>query len=493
MDKTFKMTTDIPASILTPDAVETRLGTLKFFDGLPDAATVQKVYDNLDFQRGVQAFLAALPAATLFAERSGYRSFGPDNHTVLITESLLDSRSLFTVANAEILYNLAWLDTKDGPLVIEIPPNVLGFINDFWSRYVGDVGRAGADRGAGGRYLLLPPDHADAVPDGYTVLRSRTYGHKLLFRTFAVDGDLRPAVENTKQHLRVYPLAAAGDPPKMTFVDVSGRFFSNVPNVDASLFDDVATVVHEEPLDAVDPETRGLLASIGIRKDAPFAPDARMQAILAEAAAVGNATARAIVFATREREAYYYPDGAWKMAWVGGDPGFAPGGVLDLDARTLYCYATQGVSPAMSVKMVGVGSQYAYAERDAARRYLDGGKTYRLHLPPDVPVKEFWAVTIYDTQTRSMLRTAQVLPEVSSQMPGTVINPDSSADVYFGPEPPAGKEPNWIQTVPGKGWFVTLRLYAPLEPWFDKTWRPGEIELDGPTCDVNDRPERGET
>jgi hypothetical protein len=294
-----------------------------------------------------------------------------------------------------------------------------------------------------------------------------------------VDGDLRPAVENTKQHFRVYPLAAAGDPPKMTFVDVSGRCFSNVPNVDASFFEDVAEVVHEEPLDAVDAETRGLLAAIGIRKDAPFAPDARMQGILAEAAAVGNATARAIVFATREREAYYYPDGAWKMAWVGGDPGFSPGGVLDLDARTLYCYATQGVSPAMSVKMVGVGSQYAYAEHDAAGRYLDGAKTYRLHLPPDVPVKEFWAATVYDPQTRSMLQTEQVLPEISSQMPGTVINADTSTDVYFGPEPPAGKEPNWIQTVPGKGWFVTLRLYAPLEPWFDKTWRPGEIELVG--------------
>ncbi len=164
------------------------------------------------------------------------------------------------------------------------------------------------------------------------------------------------------------------------------------------------------------------------------------------------------------------------MAWIGGDPGFAPGGILDLDARTLYCYATQGVSPAMSLKMVGVGSQYAYIEHDADGRYLDGGKSYRLHLPPDVPVKEFWAVTIYDPQTRSMLRTEQLLPEVSSKMPATVINPDTSADVYFGPEPAAGHESNWIQTVPGKGWFATMRLYAPLEPWFDKTWRPGEIE-----------------
>jgi len=478
MDPKYEMTTDIPASILTPDSVETRLGTLRFFDGFPDEETVQKVYENLDFQRAVQAYLAGLPAATLHAERAGYRTFGPDNHTVLITESRIDARSLYTVANAEVIYNLVWLDTTDGPLIVEIPPNTLGFINDFWSRWVTDVGRPGPDRGAGGRYLLLPPDHEGDVPDGYTaVLRSRTFGNKLLFRTFPVGGDVRPAVENTKQRFRLTRLAATPEPLELTFVDVSGKFFSNVPNTDVTLFGDVAAVVHEEPLDAVDPEIRGLLASIGIRRDAPFAPDARLQGILAEAAAVANATARAIFFAKRERDAnYYYEEGFWKNGFVGGDPGFSPHGVLDLDARTLLCYATQGVSPAMSLKMVGVGSQYAYIDHDAEGRYLDGARSYRLHLPPGVPVQEFWAVTIYDPQTRCMLMTGQALPEVSSEMPATVINPDTSADVYFGPEAPAGHENNWIETVPGKGWFATMRLYAPLEPWFDKTWRPGEIE-----------------
>lgn len=477
MSAKYKMTTDIPGSITTPDSVETRLGTLRFFDGFPDEATVQKVYDNLDFQRAVQAYLVGLAPAALFAERAGYRTFGPDNRTVLITESAIDSRSLYTVANAEVLYNLIWLDTRVGPLVVEIPPNALGFVNDFWSRWVTDVGRPGPDRGAGGRYLLLPPGFADDVPDGYVVLRSRTYGNKLLFRTFPVDGDQSAGVENSKQHFRVFPLGATGEPSGLTFVNVSGRYFSNVPNTDVTLFDDVSAVVHEELLDAVDPETRGLLASIGIRRDAPFVPDARMQAILVEAAAVGNATGRALVFATRDPAGYYYPDGAWKNGFIGGVPGFSPDGVLDLDARTLLCYATQGVSPAMSLKMIGVGSQYAYIDHDADGRYLDGGRTYRLHLPPDVPVKEFWALTVYDPQTRSMLQTAQMLPEVSSQMPRTVINPDTSADVWFGPEAPVGHDANWIQTVPGKGWFATMRLYAPLEPWFDKTWRPGEIEI----------------
>jgi hypothetical protein len=477
MQNKVKMATDIPASILTRDSVETRLGTLRFFDGFPDDATVQTVYDNLDFQRGVQAFLTALPAGDMCALREGYRAFGPDNQTLLVTESLMDSHTLYFVANTETVYNMAWLDTKNGPLVIETPPNVLGFMSDFWSRHVTDVGRTGPDRGQGGKYLLLPPGYTDAVPDGYFVQHSRTYGNAIFFRAFMESGELRPAVDNTKQHYRVYPLDRAANPPAMEFVNISGRYMNTIPPSDASLFELVAIVVQEEPLDAVDPETRGLLAAIGIRKDKPFAPDARMQAILAEAAAVGNATARAILFSTREPDLYYYPNSTWTMAYPGDDTEFSPGGVLDLDARTYYFSATTQISPAMWVKMVGAGSQYASAEHDAAGRYLDGAKTYRLHLPPDIPAKDFWSVLVYDPQTRSMLQTDQQFPSLSSQKQGILMNPDTSVDVYFGPEPPAGKESNWIQTIPGKGWFVFLRLYGPLESWFDKTWRPGEIEL----------------
>jgi len=477
MGSKHKMTTEIPASITTPDSVETRLGMLRFFDGFPDEATVQTVYDNLDFQRGVQAFLIALPAASSYAFRTGFRTFGPDNQTVIIAESLVDSRSLFLTPNTETVYIGVWLDTKDGPLVLEVPPRMLGMVDDGWGRFVTDVGNAGPDHGKGGKYLLLPPDHTGDVPEGYFVLRSRTYGNLMIGRGFIVDGDLRPAVENAKANFRVYPLGSAADPPAMNFVNLSGAAVNTVFASDASFFEHVAAAVREEPLEATDPETRGLLAAIGIRKDEPFAPDARMKSILADAAAVGNATARAITFSTRDRDAYYYPNSAWKMLWIGNDPGFAPGGVLDPDGRTLFFYCGWGVSPAMTVKMVGVGSQYAVADHDATGRYLDGAKTYRLHLPPNIPAKDFWSVLVYDPQTRSMLQTDQQFPSTGSQKKGIVINPDTSVDVYFGPESPPGNEANWVQTIPGKGWWVALRLYGPLEPWFDKTWRPGEIEV----------------
>ena len=474
--KKYRMTTDIPASITTPIAVETSLGTFRFFDGFPDDATVKTVYDNLDFQRGVQAFLTALPAASMHATREGYRTFGPDNQTVLISESFLDSRTLYLVANSETIYLTVWANTTDGPLVIDAPPDMLGFIDDFWCRYVIDIGRAGPDKGKGGKYLLLPPDYNGSVPEGYYVAHSSTFGNFLLLRGFIYNGDIKASVDNMKKHFRIYPLAQAENPPEMNFINMSGKYFSCIPANDVSFFDDVNNVVQEEPLESVDPETRGLLASIGIRKGNTFSPDSRMKGILTDAAAVGNATARSIFFNTRDRGAYLYNDSWWKVAFWGNDYNFSPGGVLDLDARTWVFYGGTGISPAMMVKMVGVGSQYAVSDHDATGQYLDGAKNYRLHLPPDIPAKDFWSVIVYDPQTRSMLQTDQQFPGTGSQKNEITINPDNSVDVFFGPLAPTGYENNWIQTIPGKGWFVMLRLYGPLESWFDKTWRPGEIE-----------------
>jgi len=473
----YKMTTDIPSSITTPDVVETSLGTLRFFDGFPDEATVQKVYDNLDFQRGVQVFLTCIPPASANAFRTGIRTFGPDNQTVLISESLVDSRGIFLTGNTETIYNITWFDTHNGPMVIEIPAGVLGVIDDFWFRFVTDIGPLGPDKGNGGKFLLLPPDYTGNIPEGYFVLHSRTYGHWCFFRVFIESGDMKSAVDYAKQNYRAYPLALAENPPAMNFLNISGEFINTVHSNNFLFYEEVNQVVQEEPLDAVDPEVRGLLASIGIRKGEPFAPDERMKRILTDAAAVGNATARAINFSTRDEEAYFYPNSAWKAVFEGNDYKFSPGGVLNLDARSMYYYMATGSSPSWVEKMIGQLSQYIFNERDAEGQYLDGGKSYHMKLPPDIPAKKFWSLLVYDPQTRSMLQTDQQFPSISSLKQDIVVNPDSSVDIWFGPEPPAGKESNWIQTVPGKGWWIVLRIYGPLEPWFDKTWKPGEIEL----------------
>jgi hypothetical protein len=475
----LKMTTAIPPEITTPDSVDTRIGTLKFFDGIPDDATTQKIYDNLDFQRGVQAFLNAMPGAALTAFRPALRKFGAVDGNVLIFEQLMDSKALWLTPNTTVVYYASWIDTKAGPIVLESPPNTLGILDDHWFRYVSDFGNAGPDKGKGGKYLILPPGYKGEVPPGYFVLRPATYSVWLAGRGFLVNGDPKPAVAAIKQHLRIYPLAQAASPPVSKFINGSGIPHNTVHANNFHFFEEVNNIVQEEPAEALDPETLGLLASIGIEKGKPFAPDARMKAILVEAAAVGNATARALSFRTRIQEAYYYPNSAWYSNIPGGSYQFLlEPGVRNLDSRVLMHYYATGITPAMAIKMVGVGSQYAAAVTDSQGRPLDGSKTYKLRLPPNVPMKDFWSFTLYDNQTRSMLQTDQQFPSVNSTEKGIVTNPDGSVDVWFAPTLPAGvKEANWAQTIPGKGWNVLFRLYGPLEPWFDKTWRPGEFEL----------------
>jgi hypothetical protein len=477
--KKMKMTTEIPADITTPDTVETRLGTLRFKDGFPDEATVQKVYDNLDFQRGVDAFLNAMPGGSVEAIRKGFARMGANNNqTVLIFEDLMDSKSLFLTPNTESIYNVMWLDTKAGPVVLETPPNVLGVVDDHWFQYVADFGRVGPDKNQGGKFLLLPPGYTGEVPDGYFVLRPKTYGNAVFWRGFQENGSTAPAVASSKKFAKVYRLAEAADPPPMKFINVSGKEFNTIGANTFQFYEDVNAVVQYEPNEAYSPEILGQLAAIGIEKGKPFAPDARMKKILTEAVAVGNATARALVFRYRGEDAYYYANSAWFAAFIGGSYEFlSQPGVRNLDARAHFIYYATGVTPAMALKLVGRGSQYAAAATDSEGKPLDGSKTYKIHLPPNIPAKDFWSFVVYDNQTRSMLQTDQRLPSIGSDNKSVVINPDTSVDVWFGPTAPKGHESNWVQTVPGKGWNVLLRLYGPGESWFDKSWKPGEFEL----------------
>ena len=344
-------------------------------------------------------------------------------------------------------------------------------------RYVADLGNAGPDKGKGGKYLFLPPGYKGDVPQGYFVFKSRTFGNAFFTRGFLVNGDPGPAVESFHKNMRSYPLSEAANPHPAKFVNLSGKAFNTIGPNDYSFYEDVNTLIQEEPADSENPELLGQLMAIGIQKGKPFAPDERMKKILTDAVAVGNATARAISYRPRDPQVYFYPGKAWSTPFVGGSYLFLDDGARLLDARTYFFYNATGITPAMSMKMVGVGSQYAIAFFDADKNYLDGGKNYKLNIPANPPAKNFWSMIAYDTQTRSMVQTDQEFPSKASHTAGLQKNADGSYDLYFSPKAPAGKESNWIQTVPGRGWFACLRLYGPMEPWFNKTWKPGEIEL----------------
>jgi hypothetical protein len=474
----MKMTTSIPEGIATPDRLETRIGTLTSFDGVPDEKTTRHVYDELAFQRATQAFLSTLQIASMAAMENGLRSFGPPNKTALLFEELMDSKSLWLTPNTVSVYQALWLELGDEPMVIETPPNVLGFIDDAWFKYVVDFGNAGPDKGQGGKFLILPPGYEGDVPDGYFVARTPTYGNWVVWRGFQVDGSTRPAVEATKQRFRVYPWSQRNNPPQMNFIDVSGSEHNTIHRTDFGYWEELNQTIQAEPLEGLDPDIRGLLATIGIKKGKPFKPDPRMKEILTEAAKVGSVMARALTAKPEDQRHYLYPgERVWTNPFIQGRYDFLLDGCRLLDSRAYMHFYATGITPAMSIKNVGKGSQYAIAYLDKDGNALDGSKTYKIHLPPNVPAKDFWSFTLYDNQTRSMLQTDQRFPGLDNNKKGLKKNPDGSFNIYFAPEPPKGWENNWIQTVPGKGWNTIFRLYGPLQSFYDQTWKPGDPEL----------------
>jgi hypothetical protein len=473
-----KYSAKVPAFITTPKSVPTRIGRLKFFDGAPDQETVQKVYDQLDFGRGVEAFLTGMAAASVYAICEGGDQIGiKRNQGIGITEDLMDARSLFLTPNSTTVYVFSCVDLNAGPMVVEVPPNVLGPVDDAYFRFVTDVGLTGPDQGKGGKYLFVPPGYNGSLPsDGYFVIKTSTNSNLIFYRAFVQGGDIAAAVRSVKANARIYPLSAAANPPTPVFVNMSGKQFNTVHANNFKFYEELNAVVQNEPADFVAPETVGLFASIGIKKGKPFAPDARMKAILTDAVAVGNATARTILFASRDPRAKFYPDRQWFTAFIGGSYAFADGAERMLDARTIFHYYATGITPAMAAAKPGTGSAYAAAVRDAKGNYLEGGTTYKITLPAPIPAKQFWSFTVYDNQTRSMLETDQKAAGIDSNQKGIKANADGSVTVWFGPRAPAGQEANWVQTWPGKGWNALLRLYGPTEPWFDKTWKPGDFE-----------------
>jgi len=301
---------------------------------------------------------------------------------------------------------------------------------------------------------------------GYFTFRSPTYAAMFAMRGFQVNGKTDEAVKLMKQ-TKVYPLAKISSPVPMEFINGSKQNIDTLFPDNFHFFELLPKLVDEEPLEVFGPLERSQMQTIGIEKD-----DER-KALSDEAARLGGAMARANTYGPPS--SYFYPDRKWQGGPEGNTYLFKPDGAPQIDARNNVYYMAAGNSPAMMAKNVGKGSQYLWTYHDANGDYLDGAKTYNLHVLPDIPAENFWSIVVYDSLSGSELQNGQRLPSVS-QYTNPVVNTDGSIDVVFGPDKPKEKI-NWIRTVPGKGWFPIFRFYSPTEAYFDKKWKLEDIAV----------------
>ena len=460
--------------------VDSRVGELEFTSGYPTEATVAGLYDELDFQRAVQVYLWALPMASYGAMADAHKALGADSHTVVIADKLAEPRQLALTANRDTVYMSGVLDLREGPMVMELPPGLLGTMNNIWQQPLVDLGGPfSPEQNRGGRFLILPPGYDGPLPAvHHHIVRSDSNIVVFYLRGIPrTQEDIPEVVKQIKQY-RQYKLDEAANPPETRFVSLAGKDANLLTNEGFAYFEALARYINENPPREQDMAMLGMLESIGIAHGRMFEPDERMKAILTEAAIVGRAMAEVLAYNPRvPRDVLYaYPGKRqWKKIFF-ADPTFHEPEYMAIDLRSKYAFEAIGTAHSMVISVPGQGSQYIGAYQDADGTWLTGDHTYRIRLPRDVPANMFWSLTVYDNESRSMIQNEEGRPLVGS-VHGAIANKDGSFDLYFGPERPSNvPEQNWVQTTPGKGWFVYLRLYGPEQSYFDKTWVPGDAE-----------------
>ena len=464
----------------TVDSTSAPSAEYEFVNSYPLEATAQKSYDEVDMSRASVAYHFFYPTVSMEGTFQGNRDAGVEENKAALMMACGPKHVLFT-GNSDTPYMGGGIDLKEsGPMVIELPAGpYLGIINDHNFRWIADVGIPGPDAGKGGKHLLLPPDYKGTIPKGYYVSKSTTYKVLVGVRALPVNGDLQGAITAQKK-IKIFPLSSAASPRLVQLIDKTNdkvdltclRWENNI-----QYWEKVHKVIEEEPALEQYRAMYGVLAALGIEKGKPFTPDARMKKILEEAAKKGQKQMLVAAFASGRADKTVWTDRKWEWAalrWENGDFDLPTG--PDLEGRDHWFSQAVGVSPKMFLRTAGAGSLYWLGLRDKDGNYLDGSKTYKLSVPQPVPQKLFWSVTVYDAETRSQIQTNQDKAALRSLFELKDVSKTEPTNLYFGPQAPAGKEGQWIKTIPGKGWFVYLRLYGPEGPAFDETWKPGDFE-----------------
>ena len=432
-------------------------------------------------RRAMEAVIWGMPAVNYELMRQAMVTIGGAPNQIVYWSRPVGWKNQTLTPNPDTIYLMPFFNTKDvGPVVMEVPAadggTIVGSVDDCWQTAIEDVGPAGVDKGKGGKYLILPPDHKDKVPDGYIAMPSPTYQSYALLRSnyqSASDADIAKAVAYGRR-VKVYPLSKAANPPETTFIDAIDGMFDSTITYDARFFDALNRIVQIEPWLARDKAMIDSLKSIGIEKGKPFKPDATTRSALVEAAREARAWIRNRL-ETSYFPAPYYDGGRWH---VPASSEVVEGMQSNFANPDSYPVDNRGVTYAIayfSAKHLGAGQFYLMATKDSQGKALDGGTSYRMHVPAAAPVNQYWSVTAYDGATHALIRDTEWSSR-SSSSPGLVTNADGSVDISFGPTAPNGKKTNWVPTKTGSSFELLFRFYGPQKALFDKTWKLPDIE-----------------
>jgi hypothetical protein len=374
---------------------------------------------------------------------------------------------------------MSFFDLKNGPIVLDIPPgdadaSLTGNIMTVWQAAIEDVGLLGVDKGAGGKFVLVPPGYSDPMPEGFIMLKSDTYGPYTLLRSNLKshnEADVAKSIEYGKR-VKIYPLSQAANPPETVFADVQDIEYDSTIRYDASFYDNLNRIVQSEPWIERDRAMIDPLRTIGIEKGKPFAPDDATKAALTSA--IGEAKA---MLEARYDAGFppFFPDSRWMFPTLpeaidGQGTNYADTSKYAVNARALlYTYGY------ISIKRPGTAQFYLISIRDKDGEAMNGAKTYRLHVPPGAPVEQYWSVTVYDRETHALVKN---MPRASraSNAPDVQKNSDGSVDIFFGPKAPEGKDSNWVPTDPARKFELMFRVYGPKKEFFENKWILPDVE-----------------
>jgi len=462
-----------------PNEIRTSQGTFTLTEnGLPEQKTIPALFEEMDYQGAVQAYLWAMPFVNIAGSHKTNKYYGAKDPLDFLYMYKDPSVNGMLTPNTIVQYIVNFYDYKElGPMVMELPGGqVVGVVFDYQQHWVSDIGLTSPAGVSSETVLFLgpnqnPPD--EALAKGWRIERVHTNValHALRILNPAKDQALAKAY-------RIYPYSQRKNPPVNKVFQAKQddkTYFMAVPKGFA-YWERVNEVVQQEVVLNVDRYFMSNLKAIGIEKGKPFNPTDRQKNIMERAAFTGEKMAMAASFVPRSEYAIYSKDTKWFLPLT-LQPEHMTEYTQQFEDRVAWTYSAYGVSPSMQAKIPGKGSTYFAAYQDRDGDWLDGGKNYKFTVAPNPPAAQFWAFTLYNVATRGIILNGDDnRTELSSQIEELKSNKDGSVDLYFGPKAPAEHESNWIKTNKGEEWFAYFRLYGPTEKYFDRSWPINDIK-----------------